>query len=144
MSTSTAKFTEQLKQKTATQQAQIEQAFETNLHAFRTNLNSLFSAAEQDTEKNMAQLRTRLQRYHFRLWLYPLLVLGLLVPLVFALGQALERRIAQKLTTLEALGPAGVSHIIKDGELYLMLPEHASKPQVYQNTTGHWVVKIGE
>ena len=44
----------------------------------------------------------------------------------------------------EGLGRAGIERGVVDWTLYLVLSEDAEKPDVYQSTTGHWVVALEE
>ena len=109
------------------------------------------NAAHSIIDENMAALQHAIREYRLRPWIYPLIATLLVVPATLSGWILLDYLITGQVLTLQrhhkalkALGPAGIQHAVRDGTLYLVLPEDAKKPDVFKATTGRWVVTLEE
>ena len=109
------------------------------------------NAAHSIIDENMAALQHAIREYRIRPWIYPLIATLLVVPATLSGWAIVNYLITNQVQTLQrhhrtikALGPAGIQHAVRDGTLYLVLPEDAKKPDVFKATTGRWVVTLEE
>ena len=149
--TSHPPLTERLTQKQAEQAAQIDQLLSANLTQLEESLKKHTHAAQSIIDENMAALQHAIRAYRLRPWIYPLIATLLVVPATLSGWILLDYLITGQVQTLQrhhkalkALGPAGIQHAVRDGTLYLVLPEDAKKPDVFKATTGRWVVTLEE
>ena len=149
--TSTPPLTERLTRKQAEQATQIDQVLSANLKELEESLTRHTHAAHSIIDENMTTLQHAIREYRIRPWIYPLIATLLVVPATLSGWILLDYLITRQVQTLErhhraikTLGPAGIEHAVKDGTLYLVLPEDAKKPDVFKATTGRWVVTLEE
>ena len=143
MSNSTQDFIDKIKQQQNQQQEMIEQEHLENLKTLRRNMNQQFTAADDLITKNMGALKSKLRKYKWRPWIYPLVatLLGslLVVPTIYAgeklwdliivskMNQAetLEKTLEEHNKALRAIGTAGIQHTVRNGRLFLILQKGA-------------------
>ena len=151
MSNSTQDFIDKIKQQQNQQREMIEQEHLGNMKTLRRNMNQQFTAADDLITKNMGALKSKLRKYRFQPWIYPLIAIVMLIPAIFSAEKLFDRIIAVKLDQLDthnkalaAIGTAGIQHTVRDGRLYLVLQKGAKEPKTWKNTDGEWVLDLGE
>ena len=149
MNNSTQSFTDKVKQRTADHHALIEQTTQQSLRLLEKKLQMQFNAVHSLIDENTVRLKREINTYRFRPWIYPALALLLFILVPISAGEYLDNMIVLKKNqidrhdkTLKSLGGVGITHQVKDGTLYLVLPDDAQKPDLYRARTGQWVVTI--
>ena len=148
------KLTDKLTAKMTEDRQALEQAIETELRAFKQNIQKQFNDANASINSNMAKLNRKLRLYQFKPWIFliafSLLFIPFLVTGTYWTNTYLDITIMKKLDllekhnqTLQALGEVKIEHLVQEDILYLITPNN-KKPTVFQidQVPDQWFIKI--